>query len=164
MSDDDFDNQYLMAKEEEKKDVARYLEIITELAEKGHAKSQIELGSLYLGGFEGVERSVDSALEWFLEAEISEAPENYYLLGMLFEPGFDGPNKSFEADKEKSNKYYKMAFWAFLKQAKNGDVKSMYRVSEMYLSGLGVIKDDKESKEWKEKYISSRNASLTRQI
>ncbi len=164
MSENDYEEIFKLAKREEKNNKARYLELVIGLANKGHAKSQTELGSLYLCGFGLVEKNIDSALSWFLKAESSHDPDNFYSLGMLYESNFNGPNRSFEASDEKSKHYYEMAFEFYKKRALQGNVEAMYKISEMYSTGLGVDKNESEAKAWYDKYISLRNKLLTRQL
>ena len=89
MSENDYEEIFKLAKREEKNNKARYLELVIGLANKGHAKSQTELGSLYLCGFGLVEKNIDPALSWFLKAESSHDPDNFYSLGMLYESNLD---------------------------------------------------------------------------
>lgn len=153
----DLDSLYVCALEEEARgNEKEYLDIIFKLAEKGHSESQLELASIYTAGFYSVERNIDTALKWHLAAVDSGSPENYYCLGMIFEPGFTGPNKTFSGDRAKSRDYYASSLQGFKERAFEGDASAIFRVGEMYSMGLGVDVDEVEAKVWFDKYHEAK--------
>jgi len=153
MDENELENLYLVARAEEaKRNDRKYLDIIIDLANRGHAKSQKELGWIYMSGLYSMERNVDLALDWHLKAVQSEDPENYFSLGMLFGPEFDEPSKSFSSDEVKSRGFYAKALEGFLIRADKDDTQAVYRIGEMYSSGLGVEVDQKEARVWFDKY------------
>lgn len=137
-----------------------YLKLIINLAEQGYYKAQIDLGWIYSAGFYGLEKNIDLALKWHLEAHKKiENAENCFLLGELYETEFEEPTKTFEGCFVTSNHYYSLAFKCFKQRAEEGETKCIYRVGEMCSEGLGTARDEEQRQYWYDKYyeVKSRN-------
>ena len=83
----EMDADYEKAEEAKKnKDWVLAKEIVTPLAEKGHAKSQGRLGAIYLYGLGGVPKDFKKAFKWFkLGAEQDHASAQVFLGKMYYE-------------------------------------------------------------------------------
>lgn len=103
-------------------------------AEKGNAKAQSKLGSLYL-----VEKNYDEALRWFFKAaEQGDAPAQFNL-GLMYEDG-EGVEQNFTEAKN----------W-YQKAAEQGDAFAQVNLGTLYSNGKGGKKDDVEAAKWFQK-------------
>lgn len=147
------DEKYKKAREQESiGNYSEYIEILFELAKQGHAESQLEIGWIYMSGLYNFKRDLDKSLYWHLKAENSGIAENFFSLGILYEMDVADSKKSFSTNLKLSKKYYLQAFDAFLTRANQGELRAIYRVGEMYVSGLGVEIDHKKAEFWFKKY------------
>lgn len=104
-------------------------------AERGSAKAQSYLGSMYESG-RGVERNYTEAIRWFLmAAEQSDAYSQSHL-GYLYE-------KRLGAGRDE-----KVAAQWYAKAAEQGDDFSQARLAGMYRDGRGVAQDFQQAANW----------------
>lgn len=143
-----------------KKDYATALRLFRHLAQRGNARAQDALGSMYARG-EGVPRDKVEALQWFQMAENErEALKAYndgnyatalrifrpladrgqtlaeYIIGLMYANGQGVPQDYAEAMK-----------W-HLKAAKQGEAKAQFSVGLMYFKGLGTKQNLAEAFKW----------------
>ena len=85
------------------RDLAYAIEIWTDLASRGHAKSQYHLGALYRTG-SGVKKDLDKAFMWFQRAAEQGNPLAQYNLGVMYEKGWGT-----ERDTKKAEDWYRRA-------------------------------------------------------
>ena len=105
------------------------------LAEAGHAKSQANLGLLYLRG-KGVERDVDRALQWMERAAEQGVVSAQFNLGYLYSTSKDG-----HLDLPRSIQWY-------LAAAKRGHPQASFNLARGYESGAGIEVDLVEALRW----------------
>ena len=150
---------------------------ILELANKGDACAQYNLGLMYATG-RGVERSDEKAREWFLKAAEQGYARAQCLLGLMYQYGLDveqSDEKAVEwvlkaaeqgyaraqynlglmydrlmfvlSDTSVKPSYEKAAKW-FLKAAEQGDARAQYELGVMYEHGFGVEKSYEKAAGW----------------
>ena len=110
---------------EKAKPLPKDIPSLTELAEKGDANAQNELGVRHYSG-QGVKKNFNEALKWFTKAAAQEHPKAQYNLGVLCEKG----EGVIENDKE--------AVKWFTKAAAQGFAKAQADLGSMYFIGKGV--------------------------
>ena len=110
---------------EKAKPLPKDIPSLTELAEKGDANAQNELGVRHYSG-QGVKKNFNEALQWFTKAAAQEHPKAQYNLGVHCEKG----EGVFENDKE--------AVKWFTKSAAQGFAKAQADLGSMYFIGKGV--------------------------
>jgi len=108
---------------------------LRQLAERGNADAQFELGVRQLGG-EGLPKDVDQAAGWLQKAAAQEHPAAMNAMGTLCEEGAGVPK-----DEKKAVEWYE-------KSAKYGFPLAQMNLSEAYDNGKGVAKDEKKAVEW----------------
>jgi TPR repeat protein len=111
------------------------VEALRQLADRGKADAQFELGVRLLGG-EGVKKDEKEAVEWLQKAADQFHPAAMNALGTLSEEGVAMPKSE------------KKAFEWYQKAAKYGFPLAQQNLSECYETGKGVAKDPKESLKW----------------
>ncbi|MCK4252229.1 SEL1-like repeat protein [candidate division WOR-3 bacterium] len=102
---------------------------LQELAEKGDARAQTELSSLYRYGWGGIEKDTEKSLMWNRKAVEQGFPRAMYIEGIIYYNGL-GVEKDYEEAK----------VW-FEKLAEAGDKKSQFQLANMYFNGHGYEKD-----------------------
>ena len=119
----------------ERGDYAAALEELRPLAERGDARAQYFLGSMYAEG-EGVPEDYAEAAKWYhLAAERGDA-EAQFSLGGLYFYGAGVPRDLAEAVK-----WYRRA-------AERGDFEAQIRLGNMYENGVGLPQDYVLSHMW----------------
>jgi TPR repeat protein len=114
-------------------------EIVTPLAEKGHAKSQGRLGGIYLNGFGEVPKDLKKALKWLkLGAEQGEDRAQYFL-GEMYLNGWEVPK-----DLKQAIKFWELAGDKYPK----GNLAAQLRLGGSYDRGKGIPKDPKKAFYW----------------
>ena len=103
------------------------------LAEKGIARAQHNLGSMYYHG-KGVVRDHKEAVKWFRKAALQGNARGQFSLGWMYLGG-EGVDK----DAKESIKWYRKA-------AEQGLAVAQYQLGVFYSNG--TTKDDKESAKW----------------
>lgn len=111
---------------------------LQQLAARGSADAQFELGVRLLGG-EGLPKDVTKAAEWLQKAAAQQHPAAMNAMGTLCEEGAGVPK-----DGKKAIEWYE-------KSAKYGFPLAQMNLSEAYENGKGVAKDEKKAVEWLEK-------------
>jgi formylglycine-generating enzyme required for sulfatase activity len=117
------------------KDYETAIQILTELAESGRLRAQLDLGLLYEAG-RGVPRSDKNALLWFIKAAEQGHTDTQYKVGKFFAEG-NGVNVSYAVAAE----------W-FLMAARRGHVDAQFSIAEMYFSGSGVEESFEKAEIW----------------
>lgn len=111
------------------------IEALKQLAHRGKADAQFELGRRLLGG-EGVKKNEIEAVEWLQKAADQFHPAAMNAMGLLAGEGVGMPKDS------------KKAFEWFQKAAKYGFAMAQQNLADCYENGKGVEKDPKESLKW----------------
>jgi TPR repeat protein len=111
---------------------------LRQLAERGEAKAQFELGLRLLGG-EGLPKDEQQAAEWLQKAAAQHLPGAMNALGTLHEEGVGVP------------KDQKKALEWFTKGANAGDPMAQLNLAESYDKGNGVEKSPAEALKWLKK-------------
>ena len=110
-------------------------EEIRQLAEKGSAAAQNELGLLYRAGA-GVSQNYGQAKQWFEKAAKQGHAEAQVNLGTLYLHGDGAPQSA------------QMALFWFNRAAEQGDPPAFAKLGRMYENGHGVPKDVIQAHVW----------------
>jgi TPR repeat protein len=116
-------------------DYATAVKALTELAEKGQARAQIQLGSLYLVG-QGVPEDLKQALFWFRKAAEQGNPTAQLTMGVMYYTGRGVPQD------------YKQTVDWYRKAAEQGFASAQLLLGRMYATGQGIPQDYKQALEW----------------
>jgi TPR repeat protein len=118
-------------------DYAQAAELWQPLAEKGDARAQYLLGTLYMEG-KGVEQNDATAFMWFLRAANQGDATAQYNVGVSYAAGTGVPKSAVDAAK-----------W-FLRAANQGMVFAQLNLGLLYAAGNGVPEDNIEAFKWLE--------------
>ena len=110
-------------------------EALRQLADRGSADAEFEMGIRYLGG-EGLEKDPAKAATWLQKAADQQHPGAMNAVGTLYEEGI-GVAK----DEKKAFDWYQKA-------AKSNFPLAEQNLAECYENGRGVDKNEKESLRW----------------
>jgi hypothetical protein len=121
-----------------KKNYTKAYSILMPLAETGDQDAQLFIGSMYNFG-QGVEKNENEAFKWFKLAAEQGLAEGQLELSKIYN----------------SKKNYKEAFKWGLLAAKQNESEAQAFIGNMYLGGLGIIKNEKEAFKWIE--LSTEN-------
>lgn len=105
------------------------------LAEKGNAKAQCMLGTMYDEGA-GVYPEAAEAFKWYFYAAQKGEPIAQFMVAQMYYEGKAGP-----AD------YREAALW-YRKAATKGHVHAQYNMGILYEIGRGVVQDKAEALKW----------------
>ena len=122
---------------------ASNLNELARAAQSGDVVSQIQLGSIYANGQEGMQRSYTEALRWFHMAAEQGSPLAQYNLALLFEHGLGTERSLADA-----------AIW-YQRAANMGHPGAQLNLGYMYEHGLGVTENKTKAKEL---YTSAANS------
>lgn len=111
---------------------------LQQLADRGNADAQFELGIRFLGG-EGIGKDDKKAAEWLQKAADQHNLAAMNALGTLHEEGI-----GFAKDEKKAFEWYEKA-------AKYGFPLAQQNLAECYDAGKGVSKDTMEAMKWLER-------------
>ncbi len=106
-----------------------------ELANKGNPISQLQIGTLYGGGY-GVERDHEKAAQWYSKSAAQGLAKAQITLGLYYLRGQGVTRNQTQA-----------MDW-FLKAAKQGHSHAQYLLGLMYCLGGGVPKDARKAVKW----------------
>lgn len=124
----------------------KYLEYVTQAAEKGLDVSQNILGLAYQYG-DGVDVDLNLAEKWFLKAAEQGDVDAQINLGRLH-----------FIDSDKFNSIPERAFYWFTQAAEQGDAQGQLNLSLLYNGGLGLPKNSKKSIYWLRKAAKKGHA------
>ena len=114
-------------------------EIVTPLAENGHAKSQGRLGGIYFYGFGEVPKDLKKALKWVkLGAEQGDGRAQYFL-GLMYGKGQGVPK-----DLKQAIKFWELAGDKYPK----GFIPAQVDLGALYDMGKEIPKDPKKAFYW----------------
>lgn len=122
----------------ERRDVAKAIPILENLAEKGCSTAQFCLGEIYWNGT-GVPIDNDKAIHWYTLAGENGHPLVQLWLGNNFFIGIRTPVD------------YSLAAYWYKKAAENNVVLAQYHLGVCYSLGLGLPKSDSTALYWMEK-------------
>lgn len=108
---------------------------LTQLAERGSADAQFELGIRLLSG-QGLSKDEKQAAEWLSKAAAQQSLPAMNALGSMSEEGLGLPKDS------------KKAFEWYEKSAKSGFALAQLNLADCYAEGKGVDKDEKQAVSW----------------
>ena len=114
-------------------------------AEKGDAKGQFDLASMYFYG-KGVPQDYAEAARWCRKAAEESDPLAEFVIGSMYYDGHGVPQDYTEA-----------ALW-YRKAAEQGDAAAQFDLGSMYRDGKGVQQDYSEAIGWYRKAASQGNA------
>ena len=146
-------------------------QLFFELADKGIAEAQINLGMMYENG-QGVSQDFKEAVRWYRLAADQELTKAQYNLGLMYAQG-----KGVDKDPIQASKWYRLAADQGLIQAQTtlasmyhegdgvlknyeaasklyrlaaeqGDADAQYKLGLMYSNGEGISQDNKEATKW----------------
>jgi TPR repeat protein len=115
------------------------------VAERGGARAQWYLGSMYDGG-RGVKQDYREAIRWYLMAAEQGDADGQSHLGFLFEKGLG------------STRDEKLAAQWYAKAADQGDIYSQVRLATLYRDGRGLAQDFQQAARWYEKAADQGDA------
>jgi TPR repeat protein len=111
---------------------------LKEMAAAGDAKSQVQLGLVYLTG-DGVAKNDAEAVKWLRKAAEQDNPAGERYLAEMYFKG-----RGVTADNAEAAKWLRLA-------AEQGDPQSEHNLAVMYTQGLGVPRNLKEAANWMRK-------------
>ena len=118
---------------------------VEDLANRGDATAQFNLGVLYHDG-EGVPQNYTQAAVWFRKAAEKGNADAQYSLGVLYDLGHGVPNDYAQAD------------ILFRKAADQGHARAQYNLAYAYRHGQGVEQDSVEAAVWYRKAADQGHA------
>lgn len=121
------------------------------VAESGFAPAQNLMGVLYANG-RGVEKNLETAIEWYTKAAESGYRSSMYNLGRIYDMG-----KEVERDTEK-------AFYWLEKAANEGHGGSMLHLAGLYGRGEGVEENQELAVSWLVKAAQNGNEQADLQL
>jgi len=153
-------------------DPQKAVQLFREAAAKGDAAAMNALGNLYLNGYGGVEKNMNTAIQYYKQAGQAGYGAGYYNLAKLYKD-----NKDLEQDLQQSAIYakagadlrdnnskkllayyhfkgfgvrqdYYKAFELYSELAQAGIVNAQYFVGLCYRNGYGTIANPDEAKKW----------------
>lgn len=105
-------------------------------AERGDAKAQYGLALCYEGGFEGLAKDEEKALNWFRKAALLNNAKAQFRLALCYQAGQGVPKNDAESLK-----------W-FRKAAELNQVEAQFHLGLLYNRGTNVVRDDLEALKW----------------
>jgi len=102
------------------------MEWLVRMAETGDSTAQLELGTVYYNGMEGVIKDKFEAVKWFQKAADSGNPTAQLYLGYMYRVG------------DTVNKNYFKAIKLFRSAANHNNAPAMFYLGDMYEKGDGV--------------------------
>jgi len=127
-------------------EAARILQL---LADKGDAKSQLQLGMLYYTG-KGVTENEKLAVELLTSSARQGNVEAMLQLGNAYTFGSETPKLVADADIEAAQWYFKAA--------SAGNADAQYSLGLLFMAGKGVQKNDNEARNWMQKAAQQGHA------
>jgi TPR repeat protein len=115
-------------------------------AEKGDAKSQLVLASLYERGI-GVPASQQEALRWYKASANSGYPEAQFRVGQIY-----GRGEGVPVDRNEATRWY-------IKAAEQGHAEAQYYMGYRYEHGKGIAQNYGEAVRWYGKAAEQGNVS-----
>jgi len=116
----------------------------TKAAEKGDAKSQFVLASLYDRGM-GVPASQQVALRWYKASANAGYPEAQFRVGQMY-----GRGEGVPVDKNEATRWY-------IKAAEQGHAEAQYYMGYRYEHGKGIAQNYAEAVRWYSKAAEQGN-------
>ena len=116
----------------------------TKAAEKGDAKSQFVLASLYERGI-GVPASQPEALRWYKASANAGYPEAQFRVGQIY-----GRGEGVPVDKNEATRWY-------IKAAEQGHAEAQYYMGYRYEHGKGIATNYAEAVRWYSKAAEQGN-------
>ena len=155
------------------KDDDKAMDLYMKAAKKGYAPANITIGSMYYHGENGLEKNLDKAIEYFVEASIKGDDKAFqYLLHCIKE------KVNIENDKDLNEIYTKIndlwgdnpdlldkinkalnakektranSFESMKREAENGNATAQFALGTFYIEGALAESDIKEAIKWLEK-------------
>jgi TPR repeat protein len=124
-------------------DFALALQLWRQLADKGHAIAQFNVGLLYEKGH-GVPKDTAEAVRWYERAAENGDVISQFKLGLIYVEGRD----TVRQDYDKAAKWY-------LRAAEKNHVRAQYSLGNLYANGRGVPQDSGKAFEWYERAEST---------
>ncbi len=115
--------------------VQREIRNLRNLAKRGNARAQFQLGFIYFNGY-GVTKSYEKAFDLFKQAAEKGHALAQFNLGFMYYHG-EGVIQNFE-----------MAVHWYEKAAKQGHPNAQFNLGVMYIKGEGVTQNDEKAVDW----------------
>ena len=122
------------------------------LAEKGHAKAQVQLGHLYYYEHKGASGSGRLAAKWYTKAAVQGNADAQFYLAKLYESGTGLPQDKTEA-----------SIW-WRRAAEQGHVLAQISIAQWCIDPLGTQEDYEEGAEWYRKAAVQGSAKAQFQL
>jgi TPR repeat protein len=106
-----------------------------ELAEKGDAAAQFQIGLLYYNG-RGTAQDYAEAINWFRKSALQGNPYAQHNVGYMYEKG-----EGISQDYVEAVKWYRQA-------AESGNTRAQYTLGYMYEKGQGIAPDEVQALMW----------------
>lgn len=132
-------------------DYGRAALIYSELAAKGNAVAQYNLGQIYARGQYG-QKNPQQAIQWYFRSAEQGYAEAQYELGLLYREGQQIPQN------------FPKAWQQFKLAAEQGHAQAMVQLASLYMQGLGVLKDEELATRWYRKAAENGNFSAQRSL
>ena len=126
------------------------LAYIINLAEKGDASAQNELGISYMAGHHGLEEDEEKGFYWLEQAAAQGLPTGIFNLGLEYQESYTQDN----SQPEKATK----AFQLYQQAAHLGDASAQYQLAYSYMTSMGVKHDVAQAALWYEKAANQGDA------
>lgn len=129
-----------------RRDFKTALRIFQPIAEKGDVDAQVNIGMMYLKGWD-VEQDFKEAIKWFLLAADQDFPAAQQNMGLMYMEGL-----GVEKNHTEAANWYRLA-------AEKGDMMSQYNIGVMLRDGTGVKKDLNEAVKWLAKAAEQKHVA-----
>lgn len=132
-----------------RKDYPAALQQLEPLAKSGNAQAQLRLGLLHYHGH-GVRESDRQALQWFERAARQGLAEAQFQLGNMYAYGLADPGADADPNRLAAQWYFEAA--------RQGHAEAQYSLGILFLSGTGVLQDEREATRWIERAAAQGHA------
>ena len=132
-------------------DCATSLSECRQMAEKGHAIAQYNLGVIYEYG-RGVIQDDVVAVKWYRKASVQGMSAAQYKLGVMYDNGWGVAASDIEAVK-----------W-YIEAAGQGHALAQHDLAFMYVAGTGVSQDYVRAYMWLNVAVASGNGLMTKHL
>lgn len=123
---------------------------IINLAEKGDASAQNELGILYMAGRHGLKEDKEKGFYWLEQAAAQGLSTGIFNLGLAYQEAYMQDN----SQPEKATK----AFHLYQQAAHLGDASAQYQLAYSYMTSMGIKHDVAQATLWYEKAANQGDA------
>jgi len=132
-----------------RKDYPLAIKLLEPLARAGNPLAQLRLGLLHYHGH-GVRESDSQALQWFERSARQGNAQAQFQLGNMYAYGLVDPKGELDTGRLAAQWYFEAA--------RQGHADAQYSLGILFLTGTGVVQDQKEARKWIERAAAQGHA------